>query len=48
MFSSILLIDRTLSDASTPDQNEPGSDVNEGVSPLSKAPALRETHHQII
>ena len=31
MFSSISTIDRTLSGATTPDQNGPGSDGNKGV-----------------
>ena len=40
-FISVWPIYRTLSDASTPDQSEPGSDGNE-------ATALLEPHHRIV
>ena len=41
-------IDRTLLVITTPGQSEPGSDGNEGVLHISKAPALLEPHHQIV
>ena len=45
-FSSIWLIDMTLSGATTPGQSEPGIDGNEGV--FHKTPALLEPHHRIV
>ena len=45
-FSSICSIDRTLSDATTPDQSAPGGYGNYGVPTFPKAPALQEPHHQ--
>ena len=45
--SSIWPIDRTLSGATTPGQNAPKSDCNEGYSAFLKAPALLKPHHQI-
>ena len=47
-FSSIWLIDRTLSGATTPGQSGPGSDDNEGVLHIPNTPALLEPHHQIV
>ena len=32
----------------TPSQNGPGSNTNEGVFTFTKAPALEEPHHQIV
>ena len=46
--SSIWAIDRTQSGATTPSQSEPGSDGNEGVLHIPKAPALLEPHQQIV
>ena len=46
--SSIWPIDRTLSSATTPDKSEPGSDGNEGVLHIPKAPALLEPHYEIV
>ena len=43
--SSIWYIDRILSGATTPGQSGPGSDGNEGVLHIPKAPALPEPHH---
>ena len=47
-FSSIWPIDRTLSGVTTPGQSGPGSDGNEEVLRIPKAPALLEPHHQIV
>ena len=41
--SSILPIDRTLSDTTTPSQSEPGSDGNEGVHHISQRFSISET-----
>ena len=41
-------MDRSLSEAITPDQSRPGSDGNSGNQLSSKAPALLETHGQIV
>ena len=46
--NSIWPIDRTLSDATTPDKSGPGSDDNEGLICIPKAPALVEPHFQIV
>ena len=46
--SSIWLIDRTLSRATTPNQGEPGSNGNEGVLRFPQTPALQELHRQIV
>ena len=48
LFSSIWLIDKTLSGATTPGQSGPRSDGNEEVLRIPKAPALLEPHHQIV
>ena len=37
-----------LSGATIPDQSGPGSNGNEGVLCIPKAPALLEPHHQIV
>ena len=42
-FSSICPIDRTLSDATTSDQSEPGSDGNEGVLRISQSSSITGT-----
>ena len=47
-FSSIWLIDKTLSDATTPDLSGPWSDGNEEYSGFPKAPASLKPHHQIV
>ena len=47
-FSSIWLIDRTLSGATTLGKSGPGSDGNKGVLCILKVPVLLETHHQIV
>ena len=47
-FSSILPINRTLSDVTTPSQSEPRSDGNKKILRVPKAPALLESHHQIV
>ena len=41
-------IDRTLSDATTMDQNGSGNDGSEGVSTFPKAPTLLKPQHQIV
>ena len=41
-------MDRALSGATTLGQSGPGSDGNEGVLHIPKAPALLEPHHQIV
>ena len=46
--SSIWPKDRTLSGTTTPDQSRPGSDVTKGALCIPKAPALLESHHQIV
>ena len=46
--SSIGPIDRTLSDATTLGQSEPGSNDNEGLLCIPNAPALLEPQHQIV
>ena len=46
--SSVWPIDRTLSSATTTGQSGPGSNSNEGVLCIPKAPALQEPHHQIV
>ena len=47
-FSLIWPIDRTLIGATTPGYNGPGSDGNEEVLHIPKAPALLEPYHQIL
>ena len=47
-FSSIWLLDRTLSSATTQGQAGAGSDVNKGVLHIPQAPALLEPYHQIV
>ena len=47
-FSSIWPMDRTLSGATTPSQSGPGSDSNEEVLRIPKAPALKEFYNQIV
>ena len=42
---SIWLIDRIVLDATTPSQNGPGSDSNEGVLRIPQTPALLEPHY---
>ena len=46
-FSSIWPIDIALSDATIPGQSGPGSNGNEGVLHIPKAPILKP-HHQIV
>ena len=47
MSSSLIWpIDKTLS--TTPDQIEPGSDGNEGLLPIPKAPALLKPRYRIV
>ena len=48
LFSSIWLIDRTLSDATTLGQSGPGSYGDKGYSTFPKTPALQDPHHQIV
>ena len=47
-FSSIWLIDRTLSGATTPGQVDMVAMVMKGYSTFPKAPALLKPHHQIV
>ena len=47
-FSSIWPIDKTLSNATTPEQSGSGSDGNEGVLCIPQAPASLEPCHQIV
>ena len=47
-FSSILPLYMTLSGATTPGQSGPESDGNKWYSAFPKAPALLESHHQIV
>ena len=47
-FSSILIIDRTLSGTTYPGQSRPGSGANEGVFYNSKDPTLLRFHHEIV
>ena len=46
--SSIWTRDRIQSEANTPIQNGPGSDVNEGIPCILQTPALLELHNQIV
>ena len=46
--SSIRLIERIQSGATTPGQSGPGSDDNKEVLRIPKAPALMEPHDQIV
>ena len=46
--SSIWPADRTLTDATIPDQSEPGSNGNEGVRRIPKALVLLEPHHHLV
>ena len=45
-FNSVYPIDRALSGATTPGQSGPGSNGNEGVLRIPKAPALLGPHHE--
>ena len=47
-FSSIWLIDWTLSSATTLGVSGPGSDGNEGILLIPKPTALLKVHHQIV
>ena len=47
-FSSIWIIDNTLSGATTPDQSGPESDGNKGVLIIPEFPALLEPHSQLV
>ena len=47
-FSSIWLIDRILSGASTPDQSGPESDGIEVVLRITQSSSLLELHYQIV
>ena len=47
-FSSIWPIDKTLSSATNPGQSGPGSNGNDWVLRIPKAPELLEPYHQIV
>ena len=47
-FLQFIILDRTISGATTPSQSGPGSNGNEGISASLKVPASLEPHHQIV